>query len=69
MRMGVGDKPPKLDLADYVLGHFLPEEREAVRESVRNAALAIETVIAEGPDSAMNKYNTRKRPQQEEEAE
>lgn len=69
VRMGVGDKPPKLDLADYVLGHFLPEEREAVRESVRNAALAIETVIAEGPDSAMNKYNTRKRPQQEEEAE
>lgn len=58
VRMGVGDKPPKLDLADYVLGHFLPEEREAVRESVRNAALAIETVIAEGPDSAMNKYNT-----------
>lgn len=69
VRMGVGDKPPKLDLADYVLDHFLPEEREAVRESVRNAALAIETVIAEGPDSAMNKYNTRKRPQQEEEAE
>ena len=69
VRMGVGDKPPKLDLADYVLGHFLPEEREAVRESVRSAALAIETVIAEGPDSAMNKYNTRKRPQQEEEAE
>lgn len=69
VRMGVGYKPPKLDLADYVLGHFLPEEREAVRESVRNAALAIETVIAEGPDSAMNKYNTRKRPQQEEEAE
>ena len=69
VRMGVGDKPPKLDLADYVLGHFLPEEREAVRESVRNAALAIETVLAEGPDSAMNKYNTRKRPQQEEEAE
>ncbi len=69
VRMGVGDKPPKLDLADYVLGHFLPEEREAVRESVRNAALAIETVNAEGPDSAMNKYNTRKRPQQEEEAE
>lgn len=22
VRMGVGDKPPKLDLADYVLGHF-----------------------------------------------
>lgn len=65
VRMGVGDKPPKLDLADYVLGRFLPEEREAVTESVRNAALAIETVITEGPDAAMNKYNTRKHPAQE----
>lgn len=67
VRMGVGDKPPKLDLVDYVLGHFLPEEREAVTESVRNAALAIETVIAEGPDAAMNQYNTRKRPMPEQE--
>ncbi len=67
VRMGVGDKPPKLDLVDYVLGHFLPEEREAVTESVRNAALAIETVIANGPDAAMNQYNVRKRPAQEKE--
>lgn len=65
VRMGVGDKPPKLDLADYVLGHFLQEEREAVDESVRNAALAIETIITEGPDAAMNRYNARKRPKQE----
>ncbi len=65
VRMGVGDKPPKLDLADYVLGHFLQEEREAVNESVRNAALAIETIITEGPDAAMNRYNARKRPKQE----
>ena len=65
VRMGVGDKPPKLDLADYVLGHFLQEERDAVIESVRTAALAIETIIAEGPDAAMNKYNTHKRPTKE----
>ena len=65
VRMGVGDKPPKLDLADYVLGHFLQEEREAVNESVRNAALAIEMIITEGPDAAMNRYNARKRPKQE----
>lgn len=65
VRMGVGDKPTKLDLADYVLGHFLQEERDAVNESVRTATLAIETVITDGPDAAMNKYNSRKHSTQE----
>lgn len=66
VRMGVGEKPPRLDLADYVLGHFTQEEREEMNESARKATLAIETVIAEGADAAMNKYNERKRPQQKE---
>lgn len=61
VRMGVGEKPPKMDLADYVLSHFSTEEREVMNESARTAALAIETVVAEGPDAAMNKYNARKR--------
>ena len=61
VRMGVGEKPPRVDLADYVLGHFSTEEREVMNESARTAALAIETAIMEGPDAAMNKYNTRKR--------
>lgn len=69
VRMGVGEKPPRMDLADYVLGHFSAEEREVMNESARTAALAIETVIAEGPDAAMNKYNARKRPPKKEEEE
>lgn len=68
VRMGVGEKPPRVDLADYVLGHFSAEEREVMNESARTAALAIETVIVDGPDAAMNKYNKRKRPIQEEES-
>lgn len=61
VRMGVGEKPPRMDLADYVLGRFSAEEREMMNEAARTATLAIETVIAEGPDAAMNKYNARKR--------
>lgn len=61
VRMGVGEKPPRMDLADYVLGRFFAEEREMMNEAARTATLAIETVIAEGPDAAMNKYNARKR--------
>lgn len=68
VRMGVGEKPPRVDLADYVLGHFSTEEREIMNESARTAALAIETVLVDGPDAAMNKYNKRKRPIQEDES-
>ncbi len=39
VRMGVGDKPPKLDLAAYVLGHFLPEEREGRASGTRPSPL------------------------------
>lgn len=66
VRMGVGEKPPRMDLADYVLGHFSVKEREVMNEGARTATLAIETIIAEGPDTAMNRYNARKRPTREE---
>jgi len=67
VRMGVGEKPPRMDLADYVLGHFSAKEREVMNEGARTATIAIETIIAEGPDAAMNRYNARKRPPREEE--
>ncbi len=67
VRMGVGEKPSRMDLADYVLGHFSAKEREVMNEGARTATLAIETIIAEGPDAAMNRYNARKRPPREEE--
>ena len=66
VRMGVGEKPPQMDLADYVLGHFSAQEREVMNESARTAVLAIETMMVEGPDAAMNKYNVRKRPPKKE---
>ena len=65
VRMGVGEKPPKMDLADYVLCHYFEDEREMMNEGARTAALAIEMIVAEGPDAAMNQYNARKRPPQE----
>ena len=65
VRMGVGEKPPGMDLADYVLCHYFKEERDAMNESARDAAMAIEMIVTQGPDAAMNKYNARKRPPQE----
>ena len=62
MKMGVGEKPAGWDLVDYVLGRFSPKDREAMDEAADRAADAIRTIIAEGPDAAMNRFNSAKKP-------
>lgn len=59
VRMGVGEKPQGHDLADYVLGHFTSKEREVMDAGARNAAAAIEIMITQGPEAAMNLYNKK----------
>lgn len=59
VKMGVGEKPGGYDLADYVLGHFPKEEREIMDESAGRAAAAVEMMITEGADAAMNQYNRK----------
>lgn len=59
VKMGVGEKPKGYDLADYVLGHFPKEEREIMNESVDRAVDAVEVMIADGADAAMNLYNRK----------
>ncbi len=60
IKMGVGEKPKNYDLADYVLGHFSKEERVVMDESVLDACKAIEMMINEDTDGAMNLYNKKK---------
>ena len=57
IKVGVGAKPKGWDLADYVLGHFSSQERELVDEAVKKAADAVETILQNGIDAAMNQYN------------
>lgn len=57
LKVGVGNKPPRMDLADYVLGHFTEDERELMREAAKRGAQAIEAILTEGPDKAMNLFN------------
>ena len=59
VRVGVGAKPPQMDLADYVLGHFPADELKTVRDSLESAADAVEAILADGVDIAMNKYNIK----------
>ena len=58
LRVGVGEKPhPDYDMADWVLGHFQGEDKKAMDAAVKRAADAIECLLKEGPDRAMNKFN------------
>ena len=59
VKMGVGEKPAGYDLVDYVLGHFPKEERKIMDESIGRAAKAIEVIVTDGADAAMNQYNKK----------
>lgn len=59
VKIGVGAKPKGWDLADHVLGHFSSSDRKIVDEAIEDAADAVEKIITEGPDAAMNAYNRK----------
>jgi PTH1 family peptidyl-tRNA hydrolase len=60
LKIGVGDKPAGDELIDHVLGRFEGSEAEIMREATENAAAAIECILTEGVEKAMNKYNSKK---------
>lgn len=66
VRIGVGAKPAGWNLADYVLGHFSPEDREKMEEAFHEATQAVITIVTEGTSAAMNRVN-RKKPKKAEE--
>lgn len=61
IKIGVGAKPQGWDLADHVLSRFPDSERKLVDEAIREAADAVEKIIVQGPDAAMNEYNRKKK--------
>lgn len=64
IKVGVGEKPKKYDLADYVLGHFSKGEREQMEEGYQNAMRAVELMLAGRIDEAMNEYNRKVTPKE-----
>ena len=57
VRFGVGRPAAGWDTADYVLATWTAEEEARVPEIVDLAADAVERVVAEGPERAMNQIN------------
>lgn len=59
VRVGIGRPHPNQPLADYVLQRFSKSEQELLIPIVKDAVSAIETVIKEDLDMAMNRYNKK----------
>ena len=60
VKVGVGEKPSRMDLADYVLGHFSKEEQATMDEAVKEAADAVCEIVNVGIAQAMNDHNRKK---------
>jgi peptidyl-tRNA hydrolase, PTH1 family len=65
VRMGIQPDHPVSNLKVHVLGRFSRGQLEAVAEMVDRAAEAVEVIVREGVESAMNQFNRRPEPQME----
>ena len=57
LRVGIGRPGDTGGTIDYVLGDFLPSERDLVEEVIARVSKAIDCFIAEGLEKAMSKFN------------
>ncbi len=57
LRIGVGRPPPGGDMVGWVLGEPSAQDRELVDEAIERGADAVLTLMAEGVEAAMNRFN------------
>jgi peptidyl-tRNA hydrolase, PTH1 family len=57
LRLGVGRPPGDEDTADYVLSPFKPDERPRVETMLDTAVAALERLLRDGIEDAMNEFN------------
>lgn len=59
-RIGIGPKqPPQMDMADFVLGKFTPEQQTIVTQKLDQYVSGLELLLARGIEPAMNQLNRR----------
>jgi PTH1 family peptidyl-tRNA hydrolase len=59
VRIGVGRAPEGWDLAEWVLSRPGAGDLAALREAVETGADAVEAVLTDGVEAAMNRFNRR----------
>ncbi|MEE0840940.1 MAG: aminoacyl-tRNA hydrolase [Acutalibacteraceae bacterium] len=58
IKIGVGDRPDRSsDLANWVLGKMNEEDKKLFEAAVENSVKAIETILRDGMEAAMNRYS------------
>ncbi len=59
-RLGIGPKqPPQMDMADFVLGKFTPEQQILVTQKLDQYVSGLELLLSRGIEPAMNQLNRR----------
>jgi peptidyl-tRNA hydrolase, PTH1 family len=59
-RIGIGPKqPPEMDLKDFVLGVFTPEQQTIVDQQFPSLVAGLRLLLEQGPDRAMNSLNRK----------
>ena len=59
VKIGIGKKHENQDLASFVLSRFSKEEMVQIEDSISNAVEAVESMVTDGIDDAMNKFNIK----------
>lgn len=57
IRVGIGQPEFKSDMINYVIGKVPQEEQKILQQGVEKAAKAVEEILKNGIDIAMNKFN------------
>lgn len=61
VKVGIGEKPKGMDLADYVLSRFSKGEQELMDQAFKEAADAAAVILGQGIEAAMNQFNAKKK--------
>lgn len=60
LKVGIGPVPAGMDPADFVLRTFEKSEDAVVEDTIARAAEAVEAMVKDGIEAAMNRFNQRK---------
>ena len=60
IRLGIGHPTGQPAVIDYVLSPFSSEDEKKIREAIASLLPAVECLVLEGIDMAMNRFNPRK---------
>ena len=57
LRLGIGPKPEKFDLANFVISKFPKADQPALEDALSRAVDALEMLFTQGMEKAMNTFN------------